>query len=211
MKENYIEPNKINQEIEGFLPIYNSEGFKIEKYTRDNIESKIPESSELKERHPDLFDFLSFEPNAKKYNLGFIHVDMDGAISQKLASEGKNVTQIGFHLIKLLKDNLSKIAEQLNDKNSTEISKLDFLINISRLGYAENYLNKAGFEIFNINNNEERARFHTTSHQLVTETEEKLINKSSSNSQINKEKKDKPSKIILISKEAILEKYLINH
>ena len=210
MKENYSE-KKITKKTENFSPIYSSNGFLIERYTRDNVNSKIPESSELERSHPDLYKFLSLKTDTKNFNIGFIHIDMDGAVSKKLVSDGKNMVQIGFYLVKLLKDNLSQIAKKLKDDNFSEIGKIDFLVNISRLGSAENYLEKMGFEVFNINDTEEAARFGSKSHKLVAETSDEFFEKNNIevNLKIVKDKKEKPAKIVLISKEVILEKYLM--
>ena len=182
-------------------PLYDSEVIFVQRC--EDAKKERPKSQALQKAHPDLYDFLLKKESAKKFNVGIIHLDGNGAISKELAKSGKNPLQIVIALREMFRSELLKIAEKIKENPSSDLGKIDFLTAASRLVSAESSVQQLGFEAFDIDDGEEM-KFNDASHKRAGQTYE-ILSKKGTTDQDPKIVKDKPAKIILISKHALMD------
>jgi hypothetical protein len=184
-------------------PLYNRGAIFIEDF--EDRKKERPKSQEFQEAFPDLYDYLSQKESAKKFKVGIIHLDGIGALSRELASSGKNPLQIALTLRKMLYDGLIDIAKKMKEQPESELGQIDFLTAASRFVTIDNIVEKLGFKSFNIDN--EAAKFSDVSHKRNLQTYDLLKKDNKVSEKVVKkiEEEPKPAKIVLITKQNLLD------
>lgn len=189
--------------------IFKSETVATQRF--EETKAERPKSAELQNAHPELYDFLMKNENAKHFNVGIIHIDGVGAVSKKLAAEGNTPLGIRNTLKDLVKRDLEKLAKTMKESPDSEIGKTEFFTAYSKLANQEGIAKDLGFEIFNIDedyysnmNKEDKKEWDKDTNKQIERTYN-AMNKIKPISRENIEKllNKRAPKIALISKQAL--------
>ena len=164
-----------------------------------------PRSADLQKAHPELYDFLIKKKGAKKFNVGIFHIDGGAWISEKLALAGKNPRDIIKDLKAKVMEDFTEIAEKMKSDPSSELGELDFLTAYSVLANHESTAKELGFEIFEIDDDEEK-KFDGENNKYRDKTY-KAMSSVTPMKNVDQIISKRLAKIALISKAKILELY----
>jgi len=167
-----------------------------------------PTSQELEKAYPELYDFLMKKEGAKQFNVGILHIDPKGKKAKDFTKELKTGKEIIDFYKEDLSNSLASIAKEMKNNPDSDLGKIDFLTAASVLANQKRLPESLGFEIFEIDDNE-KMKFKDSSHRFIPKTnkiriEQGMLDKNSKS--LDRAIK-KASKIVLISREKILELY----
>ena len=180
-------------------PLYSSGAVSVERFT--DAKKERPKSQALAEAYPELYAFLMKNESAKKFNVGIIHLDGNGAISEKFASTSKSPLGVLNALKETVHSDLIALAKKVKENPSSELAKIDFFTAYSRLANHEAIAKEFGFETFDIDNDE--VKFDESNNKQTKRTYEALSATKpikDLNTLVNK----RPAKIGLMSKATLL-------
>lgn len=189
----------LTSRIENPVLLYDGKWLKVEPIENPNVKPR-PKSQAMQVTHPELYDFLMKKPGARKFVVGLMHRDGDGALSKQLRKEGKTELEIFHTLVEQTRLAFVDIARKIKADPSSALAKLEYLTSYSRLYSAQKVWQEMGFEIFDMDEGED-AKFNSASHRHI----EKRDKNASEQFKANNRKKE--AKIGLISIAKILELY----
>lgn len=146
----------------------------VEKF--DKTSKDRPKSAEFQEAYPELYDYLMKKDGAKEFNVGLIHIDGGGYISTQfvqrelskydkdtLKSEEKQreilrklFIDLQDYLEKGVRSDFEDMARQIIVDSTGDLSKIEYFTAYSVLANKKNVASKLGFEIFEIDNEDEK-------------------------------------------------------